>query len=682
MTNFNHSYLAHFGKVFFAAAYVAITSPMAYAASGFSTTTEQTLNNSPSQQLVADESGGDDDDDDDDDSDAKQVQAMPETVKSAVLQDISQRAEVEMSSLRVVKAQKQSWSDGCLGLQSDAICTQSIVPGWQVVVANEQQMWVYRTDESGKVAKLDEKSTQAVTATMMRRTSTTAQTSSRTTIQRRTQTMTVRRSTQVSAASVSSVKAKTKGFSLAIWQPSGNFSEVITRISIKPKRGKGYLKERFLGDYKCKIKQKTKFVNGFKAGDRIVVRLYDTENRFIGYSEFEAISANTTVNLILSSNPTEYKVVRTVYGVDADMNGIIDAGTTTYDYFTQVNNQSVSFLSSSRTIKVSQFQAQGLSIAANSVYPASFTKGEFAVVRQSMSAFSSSLAAALKAAPGSLVQVNDVSDNSNFDLAQMMMEYREVGVANGIQVKFSDVPTNYWAKDFIAELAAMEVLEGFPDGTFRPDEQVTRAQFAAMISQAFEKVKIRNAIKFNDVSSKYWAYNAIREAYATGFLGSSGNQFNPTANLSRLEILLSIARGLNYTFSGSTETILAAYTDASSIRSDVKNAIAALTQRGIVVNYPNIESINAEKVATRAEVSALLYKALVSTGDVADISSQYAVGQKEQPQVEERAEVQGKKPRQHCNQGIGNGAEGCDPGNSHPHGGSNDEGGRTPGGKK
>jgi len=39
----------------------------------------------------------------------------------------------------------------------------------------------------------------------------------------------------------------------------------------------------------------------------------------------------------------------------------------------------------------------------------------------------------------------------------------------------------------------------------------------------------------------------------------------------------------------------------------------------------------------------------------------------------------GKPARQNCNQGIGNGAEGCDPGNSMPHGGSNDEGGRTPG---
>jgi hypothetical protein len=82
----------------------------------------------------------------------------------------------------------------------------------------------------------------------------------------------------------------------------------------------------------------------------------------------------------------------------------------------------------------------------------------------------------------------------------------------------------------------------------------------------------------------------------------------------------------------------------------------------------------------------LIYKALVSTGEVTDISSKYAV-----EATQQRAEVDidddnddDKKVRQrrNCNQGIGNGAEGCDPGNSRPRGGSNDEGGRTPGGRK
>jgi hypothetical protein len=402
------------------------------------------------------------------------------------------------------------------------------------------------------------------------------------------------------------------------------------------------------------------------------------------------LSANTVVNLILSANPTQYKVVRTVYGLDADFDGVVDEGSTTYDYFSEVSGQSASFFSSSQQVKVSQFQAQGYStVAKTSVYPASFSKGEFAVVRQSLNVFSSNLAAALKAKPSQLVQLQEVSADgrSTYDIAQMMKGYREIGTASGVQVKFSDVSVNHWAKDFIAELAALEIIEGFPDGTFRPDEYVTRAQFAAMLSQAFDKVTIRRAVNFKDVSTAYWAYNAIREAYQMGFLGASGNTFNPTMNLSRLETLFALAEGLNYTVSGSTEAILSAYTDATTIRSDVRNAIAALTQRGIVVNYPDVQSLNTDKVATRAEVVALIYKALVSTGEVVDISSQYAVGQSQmqvgqQGEAEELNIEEGKPKKQHCNQGIGNGAEGCDPGNSRPHGGSNDEGGRTPGMKR
>ncbi|MBG1240014.1 S-layer homology domain-containing protein [Nostoc sp. NZL] len=504
-------------------------------------------------------------------------------------------------------------------------------------------------------------------------------------VETRSRTTTIERQTITTESRTSSVSAKGKktGFSLAIWEPSGNLSEVIARISVKSKGGKGYLKERFLGDYKYKIKQKAKFAKGLKASDRIVVRLYDIQNRFIGYSEFECLSANTTVNLVLSAKPTEYQVVRTVYGVDADQNGTIDAGTTTYDYFTQVSDQRVSFLSSSQTFQGSQFQVEGLSkIAGTSVYPTSFTQGEYALVRQSfVSVFSSDLAEALQATPGSLVQVIEVSDNSSYDISQMLMNYRQVGMSRALQVGFSDVSTDYWAKDFIAELASMEILEGFPDGTFRPDAPVTRAQFAAMLRKAFTKGKIRQAIAFKDVSTQYWAYNAISEVYQMGFLNAViGKDFNPSQSLSRLDILVALARGLNYQSSSSTDTILSVYSDATTIRREYRSLIAALTQRGIVVNYPNVNLLNVERVATRSEVSALLYQALSSTGQVAKISSQYIVGQ-QQVAVEEQTETstQGVKPRRNCNQGIGNGAEGCDPGNSRPHGGSNDEGGRTPG---
>jgi hypothetical protein len=413
---------------------------------------------------------------------------------------------------------------------------------------------------------------------------------------------------------------KKSAFTLYIWQPGGTIKEVIARISIKSKYGNKYRQERFLGDYKYKIKQKAKFVKGFKLGDRIVVRLYDNTNRFIGYSEFVCLPENTAVNLILSANPTENKVVRTFYGFDVNNDSIVD-NTNAYDYFTEVNNQKVTFLNSSEKINIVQYQAAGFAkVTTTGAYPTSFSEGDFAVVGKSINAFDSNLAKALTANPGSLVKLTPIQDNSSFELGKLLSEYRKIGVVKGIQVSFSDISKNYWAREYISELAAMEVIGGFPDDSFRPNAPVTRAELAALLQKVFIKSKVREAINFKDVPKRYWAYDAIREAYEIGFFTIlNSKNFNPTQKLNRLDVLITLAKGLNYKFTGSTENILSVYSDASSIRSEHRNFIAALTENGVITNYPNKKLLNPKKVATRAEVCALLYRAMVSAGEVADL---------------------------------------------------------------
>jgi hypothetical protein len=176
---------------------------------------------------------------------------------------------------------------------------------------------------------------------------------------------------------------------------------------------------------------------------------------------------------------------------------------------------------------------------------------------------------------------------------------------------------------------------------------------------------------------------------------------------------MALTKGMDYSFTGSTTSVLGIYNDVASIPSDVRSVIAAATQRGLVVNYPNVKSLSLNTVATRAEVAAFIYQALVSKGEMTEIPSPYVVGgevsapevgapevgapevgapevgapevgapEVNAPEVnapEAGTPEVGKPARQNCNQGIGNGPEGCDPGNSRPHGGSNDEGGRTPG---
>ncbi|MEW5856384.1 MAG: S-layer homology domain-containing protein [Cyanobacteriota bacterium] len=625
---------------------------------------------------------------------------LPKAVAEAVLKDAAQRSGMQSSDLTILQVAKQTWSNGCLELAEAGVsCTQAMVPGWLVLVASakEQDFWVYRTNESGSLVKWDETATQTLTARLRSESTTTGQQ----TTTRRTQTTEQRSTVRTEQRSTMAMSESAGNFSLAVLQPAGSLTEVITRVSVKEKQGNSYSQERYLGDFKYKIKQKAKFVKGVNPGDRVVVRLYD-QNRLIGYSEFESLSENAAVNLILSGNPSESRVVRTVYGIDADADGNIDSGTTTYNYYTQIDSQErVTFLSNVEQINVSQFQSSEISTsAATSVYSSSFTSGESALSGETMSVYSSEMAALLTSAPGQLVQVIEVeADNATYEVSQLLARYANVGVTRNIQTSFPDVPEGYWAKDFIAQLAELEIIEGFPDGRFRPDQPVTRAQFAAMLRKAFEMNKVRNAIAFRDVSSDYWAYSAIQEAYEMGFLGTvSGNRFNPTQNLSRLDILVALAKGMNYSSaSTTTNTLLQVYSDASSIPSNVRNFVAAATERGLVVNYPNVQSLKPNQVATRAEVSAFLYQALVSTGKAQNIASPYVAGEgAKPPQVREAVdtpkpekipgdnrEVEGNERtnrRQNCNQGVGNGPEGCDPGNSNRNRPSNDEGaGAAPG---
>ncbi|WP_071188371.1 S-layer homology domain-containing protein [Trichormus sp. NMC-1] len=194
------------------------------------------------------------------------------------------------------------------------------------------------------------------------------------------------------------------------------------------------------------------------------------------------------------------------------------------------------------------------------------------------------------------------------------------------QTSFSDVSSNYWGSQFIQQLSQRGVIAGFPDGTFRPEEPVTRAQFAAMINKAFNKSAQRPAINFNDVPRNFWAYNAIRQAYTIGFLsGYPGNQFRPNQAIPREQVLVSLANGLGYATTGNVETTLQYFNDASSISGYARSPIAAATDRRIVVNYPNVRFLNPTVTASRAQVAAFIYQALVSSNQATAINSPYIV---------------------------------------------------------
>ncbi|ABA24421.1 Beta-Ig-H3/fasciclin [Trichormus variabilis ATCC 29413] len=193
---------------------------------------------------------------------------------------------------------------------------------------------------------------------------------------------------------------------------------------------------------------------------------------------------------------------------------------------------------------------------------------------------------------------------------------------------FSDVSSDYWAQPFIQALAQRNIIAGFPDGTFRPNQAVSRAEFATLIQKAFNQQPVRqlSASGFTDVPANFWASQAIREAYETGFLsGYPGNVFRPNQQIPRVQAIVALSSGLNLTTTDTASNILSNnYADASAIPDYAVNGVAAATQSNIVVNYPNVRELNPSTSLTRGEAAAILYQALVRQGQVQPLPSNVA----------------------------------------------------------
>ncbi|MBW4613470.1 MAG: S-layer homology domain-containing protein [Desmonostoc vinosum HA7617-LM4] len=192
-------------------------------------------------------------------------------------------------------------------------------------------------------------------------------------------------------------------------------------------------------------------------------------------------------------------------------------------------------------------------------------------------------------------------------------------------VNLSDVDQDFWARPFIQVLADNNVISGFPDGTFKPNQPVTRAQFAAMLQKAFNQNPVRQSSPggFTDVPANYWAAAAIAKAYETGFMsGYPGNLFLPNQEINKAQAIVALTSGLGLTATGDPSSTLSTYyTDASAIPSYAINNVTAATQAGIVVNYPEVKQLNPLQTLTRAEAAALLYQALARQGRVQPIAS-------------------------------------------------------------
>jgi uncharacterized lipoprotein YddW (UPF0748 family) len=170
----------------------------------------------------------------------------------------------------------------------------------------------------------------------------------------------------------------------------------------------------------------------------------------------------------------------------------------------------------------------------------------------------------------------------------------------------------HWAQACIEQLVQQNIFAGYPDGTFKPEQPITRAEFAVLISRAFTVTDHRPARFFIDVPNNHWAAGAIHQAYRGGWLsGYPRNVFLPSQPMPRVQVLVALAAGLGLLPQLVSTDLLSKYLDdANQVPVYARSGIAAALEYQLVVNYPQQRQLNPRHPATRGDVAAFIHQTL------------------------------------------------------------------------
>jgi hypothetical protein len=177
---------------------------------------------------------------------------------------------------------------------------------------------------------------------------------------------------------------------------------------------------------------------------------------------------------------------------------------------------------------------------------------------------------------------------------------------------FTDT-AGHWAYSSIKQAIDRGLINGYPDGSFRPDRQVTRAEFIHMLAKFMGWLKEAEAFKADDRRPTFtdeaqigaWAKLSIDQAAAAGVIkGNPDGSLRPNAAISRAEMALIIARALNLNVEAYDKT---GFADDAAIPGWVKSEVEALRQLGLLQGKGN-NKFAPQATATRAEAVTVVMR--------------------------------------------------------------------------
>ncbi len=168
----------------------------------------------------------------------------------------------------------------------------------------------------------------------------------------------------------------------------------------------------------------------------------------------------------------------------------------------------------------------------------------------------------------------------------------------------TDISTDHWAYEPVSVLANAGVINGFEDGTFRPEATVTREQFVKMVVAAFEMTAENANCSYSDVPKNAWYYSSVAIATANNVTQGYGSKFGVGTTITREDAAVMICRIIN-----AQASEISQFSDDSAISSYAKDAVYALASKGVLSGMGD-GSFAPKARLTRAQAAKIIYTAL------------------------------------------------------------------------
>ena len=182
-------------------------------------------------------------------------------------------------------------------------------------------------------------------------------------------------------------------------------------------------------------------------------------------------------------------------------------------------------------------------------------------------------------------------------------------------LEFSDV-ANHWAKEAVNDMGSRLVIEGTGNGQFTPDQAITRAEFAAIVVRGLGLEMEQAATPFSDVKTTDWYNSAINTAFAYQLInGFEDGMFRPDEHITREQAMLIIAKAMKITALQtklsvqSADVLLAPFTDSSEVSNWAISGVTDTLQAGIIMGRSS-KGLAPKDDMTRAEVAEIVKRLL------------------------------------------------------------------------